>query len=168
MNTTFTIQDDKKSLKVERQFTATQEKLWEAYSTEEMLNQWFAPHGWECTTKELNFENGGKWVYSFKCVDEQQTEFYGMEMPGQLTYDSINPKSSFGYTDEFLNDDGTVNGEMPGSHTELQLIENDEGTLLSFTTTYTSEEALQQVIEMGMQQGLDESFDKLGNLLEEK
>lgn len=168
MKTTFTVSGDKKSLTVERQFNALQEKVWEAYSHSDKLDQWFAPRGWECTTKEFSFENDGNWVYSLKCVDPEQKDFYGMEMPGMITYDSIDPKDSFGYTDVFLNDKGEVDESMPSSHTELTLEPNGNGTLLSFTTTYASAEALEQVIEMGMEQGLDESFDKLEGFLEAK
>ena len=165
MKTSFTISEDKKSLTVERQFKATQDTVWGAFSSSDMLDRWFSPRGWECTTKEFNFEDGGTWVYSFRCVDPEQKDFYGMEMPGMLTYDSINPKDSFGYTDTFLNDKGEVDESMPSSHTELTLTTNDDGTLMSFITTYASPEALDQVIEMGMKDGLNESFDKLEEVL---
>lgn len=163
--TNFTVSEDKKSITVERQFTAGQDKVWKAYTTAEMLNQWFAPTGWVCTTKEFSFEDGGKWVYMFKCVDPEQKDYFGMEIHGQLIYDSINPKNSFGYSDAFLDEEGNVNEDMPSSHTELTLIANADGTSLSFTTTYASAEALEQVIAMGMQDGLSESFDKLEALL---
>lgn len=166
MKTTFRSGQDKKSLTVERQLDASQDKVWEAYSNAELINQWFAPNGWKCTTKELDFKNGGKWVYSLECVDPEQKDLYGMQMPGILIYDSISPNDSFGYTDAFLDEEGTVNEDMPSSHTELTLEPIKDGTLLSFTTTYASAEALEQVIEMGMKQGLDESLDNLEKLLQ--
>ena len=167
--TTFKINDDKKSLTFERDFSVSKDKLWEAYTSASMLDKWFAPKGWECTTKEHSFEDGGKWIYSLKCTDPEQTDFYGMEMPGVLTYDSINPEDSFVYTDTFfdafLNERGEVDTTMPGSHTILTMVSDGTGTILTFTTSYESAEDLQQVIEMGMQQGLEESHDKLEELV---
>jgi uncharacterized protein YndB with AHSA1/START domain len=159
------INDNRKSLTFEREFSVTKDKLWEAYSSANMLDRWFAPKGWDCITKQHSFKDGGRWVYTLKCIDPKQTDFYGMEMPGMLTYDSINPKDSFGYTDTFLNEQGEIDSTMPSSHTVLTLRPKGTGTQLSFTTSYQSVEALQQVIEMGMQQGLEESHDKLEELV---
>ena len=164
--TNFSINPDKKSFTVERQFSAQQDKVWEAYTNSQFLDRWFAPTGWECRTKEFAFENGGSWIYSLTCTDPEQADFFGMEMSGQIIYDSIEPQHSFAYTDAFLNEEGSVDDNMPSSYTNLTLTKNQEGTLLSFTTTYPSEEALEEVIVMGAQSGLDESFAKLSNIID--
>ena len=164
-NTNLTIGEDKKTFMLTRNFETTQDKIWEAYTSADLLSKWFAPEGWVCNTKSHDFSEGGEWEYALKCVDEAQGEYFGMEMPGKLVYDSINPKESFGYTDYFVGEDGEVDKTMPSSHTVVSFKSTDNGVLFSSVTTYDSEEALQQVLEMGMQEGIDQSHNKLAKLL---
>jgi len=165
--TSFTISDDRKSLTLERTFQTTQNKLWQAYTSGDILTQWFAPTGWKCTTEKHDFSENGEWIYNVKCVDKEQTEFFGQEMPGKLIYTDINPEDSFGYTDCFIDEDGNVDISMPSSYTLVTFTEQGDATiLLKSKTTYESAEALQQVIEMGAQEGLDQAHDKLESLVQ--
>ena len=46
-DTTFTIQDDKKTLVIDRVFPAERSKVWEAWTTPELFAKWWGPRGWE-------------------------------------------------------------------------------------------------------------------------
>jgi uncharacterized protein YndB with AHSA1/START domain len=163
--TKFTVSEDKKSLVMERTFNATQDKLWSAYSDKEMFEQWFAPQGWSVTSKKFNFVNGGENVYVMKCEDEAQGEWFGKTSAGKMVFDKISPKSAFEYTDFFTDDNGVVNAEMPTSTSALELIANENTTILRIITTYQTEEGLKQVLEMGMQEGYGQTLDKLEQIL---
>ena len=161
-----TISNDKKVLTIEREFAASQSALWSALTEATKLDTWFAPKGWKCTTKSHDFIENGKWIYTLKCVDEAQTDFFGMEMPGMLSYYDIQAMDSFSYKDVFLDENGDIDQSLPGSNTLLELIEQENNILLRMTTAYASAEALQEVIQMGAIDGISESFDKLASELE--
>lgn len=162
MKTTFTIQDDKKTLLVERTFNTSKARLWEAYTTAKSLAAWFGPVGWETEVSQLDFTEGGEWHYVMKCVDKNQGEWFGKTSAGKAVYKNINPKDSFEYTDHFTDNEGNVIESMPVSHSKLVMKENEDGTTtLVVTTTYETEEALKTVIDMGMKDGYDQTLNKL-------
>src|SRR5688572_15975641 len=54
---------ENKKLKITREFDATVEQLWTAWSTPELLEQWWAPKPYVAKTVEMNFKAGGHWLY---------------------------------------------------------------------------------------------------------
>jgi uncharacterized protein YndB with AHSA1/START domain len=164
--TVFTVADDKKTLLMTRDFNVPQAKLWAAYTEKELFEQWFAPAGWEVTSKKFDFVEGGENVYVMKCVDESQGEWFGKTSAGKMVFSNISPKDTFEYVDFFTDEEGNVNKEMPSSKSTLELTENASGvTKLNIATEYATEDALNQVLAMGMEQGYDETLDKLEELL---
>lgn len=162
MKTTFTVEDDKKTLLMERTFSAPQHRLWQAYSEKELFEQWFAPAGWEVKSTHFDFRDGGENHYVMTCVDKNQGEWYGKESAGKMVYEQVHPKSAFSYRDYFLDEEGNVMIDMPSSISNLELIDNgDETTTLRVKTVYETEEALKTVLEMGMKEGYEQTLDKL-------
>lgn len=159
--TTFTVADDKKTLVVERIFSAARSRVWEAYSTPAILARWWGPKGWETEIKHFDFSVGGYWHYCMRCVDKDQGDFYGMESWGIGTYTAITPEESLSYKDEFCDESATVNPDMPVSHTLLKLVDEGGNTRLISTTSYANEAALKQVLEMGMEEGFRQTLDNL-------
>jgi len=163
--TTFTIAEDERTLIVERTFDAPKSRVWKAYSTRELLLRWWGPRGWETIIKRLEFEEGGTWHYGMKCVDESQKDWFGKTSWGRFTYASIRPEDSFEYTDVFCDEDGNAMPDMPTSHTVVTLVEKDGKTTVTSRTAYASAEALSQVLEMGMKEGLTQTLDRLEEVL---
>lgn len=160
--TNFTISDDNKTLVMERTFNAPKTKIWKAYSDAEALATWWGPEGWETEVKHLEFVEGGHWLYVMKCVDVNQGEWFGQTSAGKAVYENINPEDSFEYVDYFSDENGQVNEEMPASHSVLTLTDNEDGsTTMVVKTSYETEEALKQVVEMGMKEGYAQTLDRL-------
>ncbi len=163
--TKFTVAEDKKTLQVERLFPAAKSRVWDAYTQPEILARWWGPKGWETEIRHFDLSVGGYWHYCMRCVDKAQGDFYGMESWGRGTYTAISPKDSLAYDDAFCNESGEINNDMPISSTTLELIDEDGNTRLVSTTRYATEEALQQVLAMGMEEGFKQTLDNLETLL---
>ncbi|MFO0920196.1 MAG: SRPBCC domain-containing protein [Candidatus Saccharimonadales bacterium] len=164
--TNFTILEDKKTLRMERTFPASQHKLWQAYADPNKLAHWFAPKGWSTEVKAHSFSEGGEYVYVMKCEDKSQGEWYGKTSAGKMAFSKINPEISFMYTDYFTDDKGKVNEELPSSHTVVTLEPiGDDSTKLVVDTYYETKEDLKTVLEMGMEDGYSQTLDKLEELL---
>ena len=164
--TTFTIGDDKKTLIVERTFHAPKSKVWRAYSDPDMLAQWWGPRGWETEIKHMDFSNGGHWHYVMRCVDPAQADWFGKASWGRASFHNIRAEDSFEYVDQFCDENGVVNAEMPTSKTTLTLTEIPGGTKVRLVTEYDTPETLKQVLEMGMEEGFRETWQKLAEFLE--
>ena len=162
MNTMkFTVGEDKKTLIVERTFAAPRSKVWAAYSQPELFAQWWGPRGWETEVKHMDFKEGGYLLYGMKCMDEAQGEWFGKVSWGKSTYTKIQPEELIEYTDAFCDEEGKVDSNMPEMLIKVEFYEEGEGTKLVSTTVFDSPEALQQVIEMGMQEGFTQTWDRL-------
>src|SRR5688500_12202366 len=53
-----------KKITITRQFNATPDMVWRAWTESELLDQWWAPKPWRAETKTLNFKEGGNWLYA--------------------------------------------------------------------------------------------------------
>ncbi len=165
--TTFTVEDDKKTLVAERTFDAPKHKVWQAYSDPEVLAKWWAPKGWETTIKHMNFADGDYWHYGMKCVDEEQGDWFGQTSWGKGVYDSIAPEDSFAYTDMFTDENGEATPGMPVTRTVVNLNEADGKTAVRTVSVYDTPESLAQVLEMGMKEGFSQAWDNLERVLAE-
>jgi uncharacterized protein YndB with AHSA1/START domain len=146
---------------LERVFDAPRSLVFQAYSEAEHLKKWWGPRGWILTVCNIDFRPNGIWHYCMKAVDENLGDFYGMESWGKAVYGEIVQDEKITYTDYFSDAEGNEAEGMPASHTTMTLIEQDGKTKLLSKTKYDSPEALQTVIEMGMEQGITETLDCL-------
>lgn len=153
-------------LTIEREFNAPRSLVFQVYSDAEHIKQWWGPRGWEVTACNLDFRPGGVWHYCMKCIDRNQGDFYGMESWGKGIYSAIVQDEKIEYTDYFSDAEGNVPEDMPASDITLIFEEQDGRTKLINIARYVSAEALQTVLDMGMEYGFSETMDRLEEHLE--
>ncbi|MDQ6418141.1 SRPBCC domain-containing protein [Paenibacillus sp. LHD-117] len=153
-------------LTLERVFDAPPELVFQVFTQAEHLKQWWGPRGWAVTVCKVDFRPGGVWHYCMKCEDKDQGDFFGMESWGKGIYKEIVDGEKFVYVDHFSDAEGNVSQEMPAAECTI-LFESFEGkTKLISITKYDTAEALQAVLDMGMEQGIKETWDRLGEHLQ--
>lgn len=155
-----------KTLTLERIFNAPRELVFHAFSEEKHLKHWWGPRGWGMPVCNVDFRIGGVWHYCMKCEDENQGEFYGMESWGKAIYSEIQVPEKIVYTDYFSDSEGNIEETMPSTNSTLTFIEVEGGTKVINTGEYATVEDLKQVLDMGMLQGITETWDRLGEHLE--
>ncbi|ANE47751.1 ATPase [Paenibacillus swuensis] len=155
-----------KTLTLERIFKAPRELVFKAFTQEEHLKQWWGPRGWSLPVCNLDFRVGGVWHYCMKCEDRSMGEYYGMESWGKGVYSEIQAPEKIVYTDYFSDAEGTVSESMPATICTLTFIEIEGETKVISTSEYATTEGLKQVMDMGMLQGITETWDRLGEHLE--
>lgn len=158
--------ENDKVLVLERVFNAPRELVFQMFKDPEHLKNWWGPRGWEVPVCKMDFRPGGIWHYCMKCTDRNQGDFYGMESWGKGVYKSIVEPESFAYTDYFSDADGGTNGALPS--TEVTMIFVDQGggkTKIISHSTYATADALKTVMDMGVVQGITETWDRLDERL---
>lgn len=163
--TKFTVGEDKKTLIIERTFQAPRRRVWAAWTTPELFVKWWGPKGWTTTVKHMDFSNAGYLHYGMKCEDPDQTDWYGKISWGKSTYHDIDAENAFSYVDEFCDENGEVTPGMPAMDIQQEFEDKGNATRVISTTIFDSPEALKQVIDMGMQEGLAQTWDRLEELL---
>lgn len=154
-------------LVLERVFNAPRELVFKMYKDPEHLKRWWGPRGWEVPFCTVDFRPGGVWHYCMKCVDKNQGDFYGMESWGKAIYKEIVEPEKIVYVDYFSDAEGHENPDMPSTEAKVELIDLGGKTKLVSTSTYASAEALKTVMDMGMLQGITETWDRLEERLAE-
>lgn len=153
-------------LVLERVFGAPRALVFGAFTTPEHLRQWWAPRGWELPFCTVDLRPGGQWHYGMKCVDPAQGDFYGMESWGLGVYREIEAPARLVYTDYFSDAEANINPDLPSTLVTLTFEAVQGGTRVTNRAAYTSEEALKTVMDMGMVQGVTETWDRLAEHLE--
>lgn len=150
-----------RELVLTRSFAAPRQRVWQAYTDCAHLSQWWGPTGWELTHCELELRPGGVWHYCMK------GEYDGnvMESWGLATYREVDAPSRLVYVDAFSDEDGKVNAEMPQMEVGVTLKEEAGETILTSHTLFESTEARQQVIDMGVVEGITQTWDRLESYL---
>lgn len=153
------------TLTLERTFDAPRQKVWDAFTKPELFIQWWGPQGWTTEVKEFDFSEGGVNHYGMKCVDKEQGEWYGKYSWGKMVYSNIRPIEGFENVDYFVDENAVVQENMPASKTAMAFTEVDGQTKIVSVTEYTTPEALKTVLDMGMLEGIAQTWDRLEELV---
>lgn len=158
MKTTFT-ETSETTMTAERSFDASLDAVWEAFTTQHLLDQWWAPLPWKCITKEMDFNEGGQWTYVMQGPE-------GDEHGSLMQYKSIDMDGRcFVAKDAFANEDGSIDDTKPGTEFRFELTDEDGKTVMRETMTFASKEDMEELKKMGFQQGFDQALDQLDALL---
>lgn len=159
--------ENDKVLVLERVFDAPRDLVFKMFKEPEHLRRWWGPRGWELPVCNVDLRPGGVWHYCMKCVDENQGEFYGMESWGKAVYKDIDEPERIAYTDYFSDAEGNENEAMPATEVTMAFTDLGGETKLVSRSEYVSAEALKSVMDMGMLQGITETWDRLEERLGE-
>jgi len=155
-----------RELVLERIFDAPRPLVFEAFTKAEHLMRWFGTDGWPLTVCNIDFRPGGVWHYCMKCVDQSQ-EYFGQESWSKAVFREIAEPERIVYVDAFSDADGNVNKDMPEARVSLDFVDLGDRTKLINRTLYATEEALQSVLDMGVIQGVSQTWNHLDGYLAE-
>lgn len=154
----FLVDKEKNTITIKKEFAAKRQLVWDCYTKSELLDRWFAPKPFTTKTKFMDFREGGHWLYAM-------VEPTGQEYWGRMDYQTIHPIDNYTVLDGFCDDTGALNPELPMSQWNVTFSDMAAHTLVETVVSYTSSEALQQVIQMGMKEGLTLTLERLDELL---
>ena len=156
----FLIDKDINILTVKKEFAAAQQLVWDAYTKSELLDQWFAPKPLSTKTKIMNFSEGGQWIYAM--VEPEGKEYWG-----RMDYEKINPINYYMGWDGFSDENGTLDTDLPRAKWEVSFKAHGENTIVESIITYSSLADLETVTNMGMEEGMRSTMERLDDLLVE-
>ncbi|MBS1729714.1 MAG: SRPBCC domain-containing protein [Bacteroidetes bacterium] len=151
----FTVDKATKMVYITREFDASQDLVWDAFTKAELIDQWIAPKPMTAKTKYQDFKVGGKRFYAMIGPDGQ--EHWAIQ-----TYTSITPKTNFKMHNAFADKD--ENPEPYGSEWDHTFSEQNGTTKVNISIYNESLERLERVLE-GFTQGMKMSLANLENLL---
>jgi len=152
----FTVNKEAKTVFIKREFAAELSLVWDAFTKQEILDQWWAPKPWISKTKYMDFKVGGRRFYAM--VSPEGQEHWSIQ-----EYTSISPKTNFKMLNAFADKD--ENPELPGSDWDLKFSEQNGVTTVSVTIYNESLARMEKMIEMGFKEGFTVTLKILEELL---
>ncbi len=137
---------------VERTFDAPREKVFKACTDPELIPQWWGPRKYVTTVDKLDVRVGGAWRFISRGADGTEHAFNGV-------FREVLPPERLSQTFEYEGVPGHVSIET------MTFEEHDGKTTLAMTALFDSVEDRDGMVNSGMEEGMNESHNRLAELL---
>ncbi len=146
------------TMTVTAEFAVPLRRLWDAYADPRKLERFWGPPTWPATFMRHDMAVGGRSEYTMRGPD-------GSTSSGYWEFIAVDPPRSFEVRDGFLRPDGKPNTELPSMRLVFRFDETQAGSRLVTTTHFPSAEALQQLLDMGMEEGMRQAMGQMDGVL---
>lgn len=148
------------SLTLVAEFDAGAERVWQLFEDPRQLERWWGPPTYPATFYQHDFVPGGKASY-------YMTSPEGEKFHGWWEFTSIQAPRQLEFNDGFADSDGKPTGEHGTSHATVTLEPLGDRTRMTMLSAFESEEQLEQMMQMGMEEGLKEAVGQMDSILAE-
>lgn len=146
------------SLTLVAEFDAGVERVWQLFEDPRQLERWWGPPTYPATFYKHEFVPGGQASY-------YMTSPQGEKSHGWWKFTSIDAPHRLEFNDGFADSDGKPTGDLGISHATVSLEPLGERTRMTMLSTFESEEQLEQIMAMGMEEGLREAVGQMDGIL---
>jgi uncharacterized protein YndB with AHSA1/START domain len=155
----FTVDKATKTIHITREFAADLDLVWDAFTKAELLDQWMAPKPLRAETKEMDFREGGRWLYAM--ISPENVARWGL-----VEFIKIDAKNSFSTKNSFCDENGnSTNTGVTSSQTKNSFTASAGITTVHIVKKMASLAELEQFIAMGFKEGFALAMKNLGAIL---
>jgi uncharacterized protein YndB with AHSA1/START domain len=149
----------KLTMTLEAEFSASPERVWQLWADPRQLERWWGPPTYPATFTRHDLAPGSRVEYHMTGPEGDQPRGYWevveADAPNRLVF-----------RDGFANADGTPNSDLPIGTARVRIEEVGNGrTRMSIESIFPSAEAMEQVLAMGMEDGLTEAVGQIDAIL---
>jgi len=149
------------TITVVSEYPAGAARLWQLWADPRQLERWWGPPTYPATVIEHDLVAGGTVRY-FMTGPEGDRHHGGWRVLG------VEAPHRIELEDYFADADGAPAADMPTSVMIVSLEDVDEGARMTIESRYASAEAMQQVLDMGMEEGIQLALGQIDSLLEDQ
>ena len=136
---------------ITREFDAPKHLVYEAWTTPELVRQWWCGERGEMTVAEIDLRVGGRWRYAMIATEGFEVAFHG-------EYHEIVPNERIVSTEAY---EGIPDPDENAALNTLTLTEADGRTTLTVLVEHKTKEGRDMHINSGMEGGMQEAMDRL-------
>jgi uncharacterized protein YndB with AHSA1/START domain len=149
------------ALTLTAEFNASPERVWELWADPRQLERWWGPPSYPATFTTHDLVQGGRVAYHMTGPEGDQPHGYWDVV-------EVDPPRRLVFMDGFAHPDGTPNDDMPRNDGVVTIEAIGAGrTRMSIESVFPSAEALDQVLAMGMEEGLTQAVGQIDAILAE-
>jgi len=146
------------TMTVVAQFAVPVARVWAAYADPRQLERFWGPPEWPATFTKHEFVEGGRSEYHMTGPNGEQSR-------GFWEFLAVDEPHTFEVLDGFLGADGAPAPGMPTMRMRFTFEPHQNGTQMVTVTTFPSAEALEQVLAMGMEEGMRAAMGQIDSVL---
>jgi uncharacterized protein YndB with AHSA1/START domain len=146
------------TLTVTAEYDVTADRAWQLWADPRQLERWWGPPTYPATVVEHDLTTGGH-------VSYYMTGPEGDKPHGWWKVRSAEPPRRLEFEDGFADDTGAPNPDMPTMVMRVDITDRPGGVTMTIATRFPSAEAMEQLVGMGMEEGLREAMGQIDGIL---
>lgn len=149
---------DALTMTVTAEYDVPVERAWQLFADPRQLERWWGPPTYPATVTEHDLRPGGRVRY---CMTGPE----GDRHHGWWEVLEAEPPRLLVVRDGFADESGVPNPDLPTMVMRMTIEERDAGARIVMTTTFGSLEQLEQLLAMGMEEGLTAAMSQIDGIL---
>jgi uncharacterized protein YndB with AHSA1/START domain len=142
-------------------FAASPDRVWRLWADPRQLERWWGPDPYPATVVDHDLRPGGH-------VSYYMTGPEGDQHKGYWRIIEVEPPRRLVFEDGFADDAGEPNDDLPVSRAEVRIERVDvTHTRMTIESVYDTSADLEQVLAMGMEEGIRTAVEQIDALLAE-
>ncbi len=146
------------TMTVVAEFPVPVQRLWDAYADPRQLERFWGPPTYPAQFQRHDMYPGGRSEYAMTGPE-------GDVFRGYWEFLAVQPITSFEVRDGFANPDGSANADLPSLRMVFNFGATDSGSTVSTTSYFNSLSDLEQLVAMGMEEGMREAMGQMDEVL---
>lgn len=139
-------------------FAAPIGDVWELWADPRKLERWWGPPTYPATFVDHDLTPGGTMNYFMTGPEGDRSH-------GWWKIVTVDAPTSVEFEDGFSDGDGVPNTDMPTMVIDVAISEQGTDTRMAVTTRFPSAEAMEQMISMGMEDGMMAAIGQIDEIL---
>jgi uncharacterized protein YndB with AHSA1/START domain len=152
---------EKLTMTLAAEFNAPPDRVWQLWADPRQLERWWGPPTYPATFTAHDLRSGGRVEYHMTGPEGDQSHGYWEIL-------EVDAPRRLAFRDGFANSDGTPSTDMPINEVRVLITEVDDGqTQMSIESIFPNAAAMEQILAMGMEEGLTEAVGQIDAILAE-
>jgi uncharacterized protein YndB with AHSA1/START domain len=140
------------------EFAAPPSRVWQVWADPRQLERWWGPPTWPATFEQHDVVTGGGSRYYMTGPD-------GEKARGWWRFVSLDEPRHLEFEDGFSDESGLPNPQMPTIRGRVELEEIAAGTRMTVTSQFATVEQMEQLVQMGMVEGMTQAMGQIDDVL---
>jgi uncharacterized protein YndB with AHSA1/START domain len=148
-----------RTLTITSEFDATVDQVWRMWDEPRLLERWWGPPSYPATFVEHDLTPGSRVTYFMTSPE-------GERYHGYWIITSCDAPKGLSFDDGFADGDGNPNPDLPVTSAQVRIEGLGTGrTRMTIESSFPSTAAMEQLITMGMEEGLALAVGQIDHLL---
>ena len=141
-------------------FAVPTTRLWEAYADPRQIEKFWGPPEWPATFSRHDMAAGGMSRYYMTGPDGEQVH-------GLWEIVHVDAPHTLEVRDRFVAENGDADDDMPSMRVVFDFTDTGKGSRLVVTTSFNSVPDMEQMLEMGMDEGMTTAMAQIDQVVED-